>query len=136
MDANELTSLIEVIQSLKLPEMASQVVYVGIILMLLKRYFFNGFIVFIKDAITRWLEQEQERIASQCETTHSLGHVIKTIDDMVRLMSADRTHYDQSIAEMKSSINGIHGKIEGLMLFIPKREDDSHVYAGHPAGDR
>lgn len=104
LEPETLSGFMQILTELGISGVFKNVFSLGLFMILLKKYLFNGFGEFLKNTIAEWLKNERERIISQTHLSDCLHNVELTITKIADSQIADRQNYTQMIAMLTRSI--------------------------------
>jgi len=102
----------------------SDIVTFVVIAIIVKKYLINGTAVFLRDAVTRYLDHESEQLKIQTATGLNLTAIAMNLEKINEKLVTDRNHYDEYMGGFQASLEGLEGKIEQTLMIAKKRKTD------------
>jgi len=120
----EFESAAELLKALGLGSVFAPVLSILILAWITKKYLFNGFGGFLKQAFADYITHEKDRIKIESGIQIALSGIVDKLDSLMQSMSEDRKYYDQRISVIEKYQREHISAFKELSRTIKKRKED------------
>ena len=120
---NEFEAVVRLLDVLGVKAIFAPLFAIIILLVLMKKYLFNGFSVFLKDTIKEWLQNEKDRVKNDVEHKEKIADVKEQVEIVAEAMWDNRRALDDRMGYLEKLLQEHVIETRNLILILKKRTD-------------